>query len=663
MPMKRILLAQLPPPRFCFEEPPVNIPLAGGFLISALDAVGSGNVDPLVVERDIVDVFADEGMRRKILDLRPDILCLTLYVWNVKRSLFLASGLKRNLPGLKVLIGGPEVTPDNTWVMNHPAVDAGVFGEGESRIRGMLDALVEPGGLRRPPGVFFKEKAGLNVNREDQGPWDLGSCAYPYLDGRITPSVDGTLFLETTRGCPFKCRYCYYHKAFSGIRTHPDAAIEATLQWAYSTDSGVREIYLMDPTFNARQGFRDLLGLMKKLRGSKDISIHTELRADLLTVEDVRLLVEAGLKSAEVGLQSVNPKALELAGRKGKPDLVARGVDYLKRAGVEVTTGIIVGLPGDTPEWFSKTLRWLIETDAYSVTHPFVLSALPGTDFRADSTKLGLEYDPRPPYYVKSTPTFPAEAFREALLECEEVFDMEMDHIPTPSLVESGPSVTSSIDRARYVSKWIVDPARAVRDRLPDLVFAKASDPFTVWFRGDSWKLSESAMLRLLDEFSARNPHAILHVVLEFPKIPPIAFLERAAGICADPSHYVNRTYEPLYGGEQQVSTQFTVITREPGDPGLRQDIEIRVSSAATVVWDVGENVDIDIDLTGPVLVSRVAPVRSAERSALIESLAPRFADDPDEVRFRDHQLQSEWNKRMRGIRPESRLAEAILKT
>ena len=171
------------------------------------------------------------------------------------------------------------------------------------------------------------------------------------------------------------------------MREHPVGSIDEVLDFAYSEDSGVNEIYLMDPTFNVGPGFKRLARSMAERRNLRQVALHTELRADLLTPEDVILLKAAGLVSAEVGLQTVNPAALKQAGRTGDPEKVARGVALLKEAGIEVTTGIILGLPGDTPEGFSATLEWLKRTGAYSVVHPFVLSVLPGTDFRARSGK------------------------------------------------------------------------------------------------------------------------------------------------------------------------------------------------------------------------------------------------------------------------------------
>jgi hypothetical protein len=144
--MKSVLFVQLPPPRFSFEDAPTNIPLAAGFLLTSLQATRKTSFVAEVLDPDITDVFADQGLLSEILRHQSSVVAFTLYVWNVEKSLFLASNIKRHRPEIFILVGGPEVTPDNQWVLQHPAVDAGVFGEGESRVGELLEAGILGGG-------------------------------------------------------------------------------------------------------------------------------------------------------------------------------------------------------------------------------------------------------------------------------------------------------------------------------------------------------------------------------------------------------------------------------------------------------------------------------------------------------------------------------------
>jgi len=632
--------------------------------MSALQSSRSRNLEFRVLSPEIADVLADRGLALDIARRRPSVVAMTLYVWNVERSLFLASEIKRRSPGTKILIGGPEVTSDNVWVLRHPSVDVAVFGEGESRIAVVTQALLNNKAPKGIPGACYNDRGELQINREPAPAWDLSSCLYPYLDDRISPSKDGTLFLETVRGCPFRCRYCYYHKAFQRIRFHPHPSIERVLDFAYSPDSAVREIYLMDPTFNARKGFGELLRSMARRRSRKDLVIHTELRADTLTAGDVRLLKDAGLASAEIGLQTTNPEALNEVGRTQDVEKLARGVALLKEAGIEVTTGIILGLPKDSPEGFIRTLNWLKQTEAYSVVHPFVLSMLPGTDFRARAAKLGINYDSRPPYHARSTPAFPKDAFREAFLRCEQAFDMELDYIAPPSLVDRGAGLISRLDETAYVSKWIVNPGHEISwTRTLPKIISKATDPFTIWFRGARAADSERGMLRILEEFSIANPHACLRVVLEFASSPEPAFFQKALEVCADPGLFLNRSYRPLYGEDEVVSPDFTVVLPDPGNSRRRSDISAKIRSMATVVWE-WNNPDEALlaRAEAPLLISFQMADFNGSVEGILNILQALHGDHPEEVLFRDPLFQEVWNYRTMNLDPAAAWPERIFK-
>jgi radical SAM superfamily enzyme YgiQ (UPF0313 family) len=662
--MMPILFVQLPPSRFSFVDAPANIPLAAGFLASALDSFVDQPGSAAIVGPEIVDVFADEGLVRIISEHEPVVVAFSLYVWNVQRSLFIASGIKKLVPQVKILVGGPEVTPDNDWVVRHPAVDAGVFGEGESRISDVLQALLGRGDMGHIPGTFFAARTGLQGDADVSEPWDLTDCLYPYLDGRIRESIDGTVFLETVRGCPYRCRYCYYHKAFDEIRYHPSKSIEQVLCWAYGEGSRVREVYLMDPTFNARPGFSDLLRYVRALRKSDYPRLHTELRADLLSEEDAVLLREAGVGSVEIGLQSTNREALRQAGRKGDPQKIERGVSFLKKQGIEVTTGIILGLPGDTPEGFLGTLNWLKRTESYSVIHPFVLSVLPGTDFRAAASELGLDYDRRPPYYVRSTDTFSEMNLRSALLEFEETFDTEIDAIDPSSLVDRGSGVLHRLNRADYVSKWVLNPQKGECEVVLPEIMAKASDPFTMWFRGIGSEDSQRTILDLAARFSRANPHTVVHMIFEFLELPQLSFWDKLLEVSAQPDTFLNRSYQPLYRQGEVVAPQFVIIHHDPHLSRVRSRILEQYSAIATVVWDqVGADKEQLFKAVPPMLISGWESQLDSDSHNLLQSLFDRYPDHTEEILFREHSLQQYWDRLTRGIDPATRFSEKVVVT
>ncbi len=161
--------------------------------MAALDLSGSRNFHWEALEPEIVDVLADRALAAEVLRRDPAILALTLYVWNMERSLFLAANVKRRSPGTAVLVGGPEVTPDKPMGAGTSSRRCGCFSGRASRGFFLAQGRKRRRGLRSIPGIASKDRKGkVRFNAEFPEPWNLDLCSYPYLDGKIAPSRDGT---------------------------------------------------------------------------------------------------------------------------------------------------------------------------------------------------------------------------------------------------------------------------------------------------------------------------------------------------------------------------------------------------------------------------------------------------------------------------------------
>ena len=136
----RVLLVQLPVP----NNPALNTPLAAGYLKAYAESCGLG--DRVVIDilpRAVADCAGDAALVQAIVDRAPDLLGFSLYTWNSERSLEVARRVRMRLPDLRVVVGGPEVQADNTWVREHPAVSVAVIGEGEQAFADLLVQIAD----------------------------------------------------------------------------------------------------------------------------------------------------------------------------------------------------------------------------------------------------------------------------------------------------------------------------------------------------------------------------------------------------------------------------------------------------------------------------------------------------------------------------------------
>jgi radical SAM superfamily enzyme len=121
------------------------------------------------------------------------------------------------------------------------------------------------------------------------------------------------------------------------------------------------------------------------------------------------------VRSIETGPQTVNEDTLKNVNRYYKAEQFRNGVRLLEENGIEVTTDLIIGLPGDTFFKFVKSVKTLM--DMHPTTLVFsILHVLPGTILYEKSKEFGLKFDDKAPHLVLSAPDFPFEDIDKAVI-------------------------------------------------------------------------------------------------------------------------------------------------------------------------------------------------------------------------------------------------------
>src|SRR5439155_2752523 len=203
-------------------------------------------------------------------------------------------------------------------------------------------------------------------------------------------------------------------------------------------ERGAREVVFLDPTFNHRPQFEDLLEALGRENADRSLTFFAEVRAEGLTAGHARALKKAGFDRLEIGLQSVNRGTLKRVRRGGSPEKVAEAARLLHGEGIELLVDLIVGLPGDTPDDVLRGMDFLDANGLAGEAQVFPLSLLPGTAMRATAGQDGVAFDAAPPYRVRRTATFSEEALLGTLLAAEERLGRRLDEWPRPHLVDGG---------------------------------------------------------------------------------------------------------------------------------------------------------------------------------------------------------------------------------
>lgn len=405
--MLKVLLAQLPVP----NNPATNVPLAAGYLKAYAHARGLLEQATIeILPRTLADQAGDAALVEAIVAAAPDLLGLSLYTWNSERSLAVAQRIKQRLPELLVVAGGPELQPDNEWVLRHPGLDIAVIGEGEQTFADLIElfstqrpSALDPA-LRAIPGLIVRDAAGDLVSTPERVALaDLRDVPSPYLLGYLELQSSDMLMVEVSRWCPYACSFCLYGRNMGprlGNRYFPLERIMDEIRWG--RDRGATHIHFIEANLNLVPPFQALMQALADLNADRSLVLYAELRGEHLTEAAVDALVRAGLKVAEVGLQTANLTALRTAHRRTDLQKWAAGTRRLYAQGVEVLLDVILGLPDDDADGVAETLAF-IEREQLGAYDAFTLQVLPGTAVRRAAAEYGLRYQVRPPYFVLAT--------------------------------------------------------------------------------------------------------------------------------------------------------------------------------------------------------------------------------------------------------------------
>ena len=544
--MTHVLLIQLPVPRLDYGVQTGNIPLGAAYLKQTAARVPQVQVD--LLPQSIASYLGDAALIDIILDRRPDIVGFTVYCWNLERSLYFAKKIKENYAS-QIVFGGPEITADNPLIDSR-YVDFFVYGEGEAVFLKLLQdqAFWEKRTAAEPAGAIFRESPS------------------PYLQNVLEPEIENVMLLETQRGCPYRCGYCYYNKSHGGLTFADEGDLLQGIKWALDHD--VKELYLLDPSLNVRPGLKDLLKKISLTNKNRRLEIISEIRAEAIDAQMADLFAAAGFSWFEIGLQSTNPRALEIMNRPTDSRRFAQGAKLIKERGIVPAVDLIVGLPGDDLQGFSRSVEFVAHNNLHDDIQVFPLSVLPGTEFRLNSHQLGLRFDKSPPYTLIENPNFSNEDMLLALDYAEVRFDVVL--YPMPDLdvawklgsdpkAATPPDLAVQIGKENYVAKLQLDSKRSFSE-LESLA-RRLTQPYQIFIHT---RLQDPDFIKkALRILSAHNPFAPLEIIFLEPQGMPdsAAFL---SAVELQRPHFLDQDQRYLFPGKGNRAVLFSFVTRDP---------------------------------------------------------------------------------------------------
>ncbi len=339
-----------------------------------------------IVELDINQRPID--MLEAILAQNPQIVGVGVYIWNALLSEQLVAMLKRVRPDITIVLGGPEVS--------HETEQQGICGLADYVITGEADlAFAE---LCRQ--ILSGRRPMMKVIAAELP--ELSRLALPYDLYDARDLAQRVIYVEASRGCPFKCEFCLSSLDVP-LRNVPLDPFLASMQRLL--DRGLRQFKFVDRTFNLNLTIsRSILRFFLD-RYTPGLFLHFEMIPDRLP-DALRELIQRfppGALQFEVGVQTFNEAVAERISRRQDNVKVEQNLKWLhEQTGVHVHADLIVGLPGEDIDSFGRGFDRLVSLGPQEI-QVGMLKRLRGTPIARHDEEWGMIYSPHPPYEILQT--------------------------------------------------------------------------------------------------------------------------------------------------------------------------------------------------------------------------------------------------------------------
>ena len=370
-----------------------HFPLALGMISSAIRNWNQGELleryQPIPISylgaQDLLD-----GPYRKF---GRGIWMFSNYMWSIEHNLAVSAAVKRHDEGNLTVHGGPS-TPEyehacEDFMARNRSVDIAVHGEGEVAACQILaaierrsdGALQAAPGMSEVPGITYRASGGTHRDLVRTG----ARMRMPQPDMVPSPYIEGLFdayearveaaIIETNRGCPFRCTFCDWGSATNQkISRFELNRVEGELDWIGRNRIGV--LWIADANFGMLK--RDLeiaeniVEVKRRYGYPQEVVVNYTKNANERLAEIIRVFTEGGIISQGIiSIQTTDPETLKIIDRENiRTDKYDRLLEIFSELGLPLSTDLMIGLPGITPDAFDRDLQYYIDADVSIKAYP-----------------------------------------------------------------------------------------------------------------------------------------------------------------------------------------------------------------------------------------------------------------------------------------------------
>jgi radical SAM superfamily enzyme YgiQ (UPF0313 family) len=372
----------------------------GVAFLSAVLKEASHETSLINVNAELGPIPTDDELLTRVNAEKPGLIGFSVVTVQYRHAVDMAAKIKRAFPHVPIIIGGIHPTMDPEGCLEAGVFDYACVGEGEEALLELVTAIESGLDTTHIRNIWARRDGRITKNPvrpftplEKLPPKDYGIFDFQ----RMIDAKDGWVGLMTSRGCPFRCSYCFNHRlveiyqretGLSGkdlnyIRHHSVADVIDEIKYLLAHYQGIKWFIFDDDLFTFDNAYlREFVAEYRKATG---LPFVCNAHVKFFGAETARLLAEGGCRIVKFGVESGSDRVRrEVMHRHMTNDEIEKAFAAGNAAGLHTSAFVMIGLPTETHVELDETVkllarikpgrfRWavffpFINTDAYDIS-------------------------------------------------------------------------------------------------------------------------------------------------------------------------------------------------------------------------------------------------------------------------------------------------------
>lgn len=368
------------------------IPFGLAYLGSIIKKYGHG---VKIIDLNTQD-FSESEFKNLLKKERPEFIGISCTTPTANSVIKLAEMSKNTLKHVGIFIGGYHPTALPLEMIKSEYIDFIVVGEGEK----VIVDIVQGRPLNKIKGIVYKKKGKIIKNKSKSIVSNLDTLPYPIYSefyksrGDIknygTPTSRNTTGLIESRGCPYNCIFCA-NKLMNKeqIRARSPKNVVSEIEMLYH-EYGISSFSFYDSALMLNK--KRLHNICQEIITRKlKIKWECSSRVDLIDEETLKIMQKAGCISINFGIESGDPKILEIIKKGITIGQIEKTINLTKEIGMTCIGLFMIGHPFETKDSIKNTFK-LAKRLPLDYAEFNLVIPLPGTElWHMAKNKQGLE--------------------------------------------------------------------------------------------------------------------------------------------------------------------------------------------------------------------------------------------------------------------------------